>query len=500
MSGAPAISPRTLPRLLEGFGVPAPDVEITGIALDSRRVTPGDLFLACSGTGTHGLAHLEQALELGAVAVAWEPTSGWARPDIEVPDVAVPMLAARASIIASRFYGEPTQPMFCAGVTGTDGKTSTAYLLAQALDAMLLPCAYVGTLGVGRIGHFARATHTTPDAVSLQAELAQLRGTGARACALEVSSHALHQDRVSGVAFDCAMLTNITRDHLDYHGTVEAYAAAKRRLFTREGLSFVVLNRDDEYGRLWATELAAPVVRYGLGEDSAAIPGQRYLAAAELQLGIDGLRFRLNSSWGDAEVHSRLLGRFNVYNVLAVMAVLLARGCALGDVVPAIAGLRTVPGRIEGFRGAKAAPLVVIDYAHTPEALQQILAAVRAHTRGKLICVFGCGGDRDRGKRPLMGAAAVTGADRVILTDDNPRNESPQKIVAEILAGCGDVVPDVVHDRAEAIRDAVSAAGPEDVVLVAGKGHEDTQTYGSDVRAFSDRAFVASLLGAELPA
>ncbi|TJY65157.1 UDP-N-acetylmuramoyl-L-alanyl-D-glutamate--2,6-diaminopimelate ligase [Sinimarinibacterium sp. CAU 1509] len=492
---------QSLTQLLAGYGVPVPpEVEVTGVAVDSRRVSPGDLFLACRGRGTHGLAHLDQALQRGAVAVAWEPAPGWAPPQTEIPEVAVPHLAERVGEIASRCLGEPSRQLYCVGITGTDGKTSTAYLLAQALDRLNLPCAYVGTLGFGRIGELDQATHTTPDAVTLQSQLARALASGARSCAMEVSSHALDQKRVSGVAFDVAVLTNVTRDHLDYHGTVEHYAAAKRQLFARPELEVAVLNRDDACGARWADELNVPVMHYGLGGE---LPKHgTYVLGDALELDPAGLRLQLRTSWGEAELRSRLLGRFNAYNLMAVLGVLLSRKVALADALAAIEQLRTVPGRIEGIRGA-AGPLVVVDYAHTPEALGQILRALRAHAPQRLLCVFGCGGDRDRGKRPLMGAVAAELADRIIVTDDNPRSEDPAQIAAQIVAGIDAAQRErvaTVHDRADAIRRAVAAADAGDIVVIAGKGHEQTQTYGAEVRSFSDRHFVAELLGTELTA
>jgi UDP-N-acetylmuramoyl-L-alanyl-D-glutamate--2,6-diaminopimelate ligase len=487
---------RTLVNLLKGFGAPAADVEVTGIEMDSRRVSAGDLFLACKGHGAHGLAYLEQALERGAAAVAWEPAAGWGAPEIGIPEVAVPELSLHAGEIAARFYGQPTQSLYCVGITGTDGKTSTAYLVAQALDRLDIPCAYIGTLGNGRIGRLVAGTHTTPDPVALQRQIAQLREQHVAALAMEVSSHALDQQRVAGVKFDTAVLTNITRDHLDYHGTVENYARAKRRLFERPEVQHLVLNRDDEHGRQWARELGAAararLITYGL--DGEAPDAARWIVGRNLRLHGRGLDFDLDTSWGDAHIDSRLLGRFNAYNLMAALAALLARGTPLDDAVSALAQASTVPGRIEGFRGARAQALVVVDYAHTPEALAQILTAVRAHTRGKLHCVFGCGGDRDRGKRPLMGAAAAQLADDLIITDDNPRSEDPEAIVGAIREGAG-AAARTIHDRALAIRTAVAEAAAGDSVVVAGKGHEDTQIYGSEVRHFSDREFVASLVG-----
>ena len=487
-----------LNKLLDGYAR-APELEVTGVEIDSRRVTAGDAFLAVRGIGSHGLQHVELALARGASAVVWEPAPGIAEPeDLAVPQIAVAGLSKKVGEIAARFHGEPAKKLFTVGVTGTDGKTSTAYLVAQAFDSLDMPCGYLGTIGYGRVDALKEASHTTPDAIRLQELFADFASSGLKACAMEVSSHALDQARVSGIGFDVAILTNITRDHLDYHGTVEAYAAAKKQLFTEYRRGVAVLNRDDSTGAAWAAKLDKGIV-YGI-EGAAPATGQ-WLIARDLQLSTEGLAFTLDSSWGGAQVRSRLLGRFNVYNLLAALAALLAKGVTLAHAVPVLAKLNTVPGRIEGFKGEKAAPLVVVDYAHTPEALAQILKAVRAHCTGRLICVFGCGGDRDRGKRPLMGAAAERGADVAIITDDNPRSESPVAIVDEILAGLtasGRRAMRVIHDRAEAIRTAIVEAGANDVVVVAGKGHETTQTIGTEVRAFSDRAFVAALVGSEV--
>lgn len=481
--------------LLGGYAR-APELEVTGVEIDSRRVTAGDAFLAVKGIGSHGLQHVELAIERGASAVVWEPAPGIAEPeDLSVPQIAVAGLAKKVGAIAARFHGEPAKKLFTVGVTGTDGKTSTAYLVAQALDVLGVDCGYLGTIGYGRVTALKEASHTTPDAIRLQELFADFVAQGLKACAMEVSSHALDQARVSGIGFDVSILTNITRDHLDYHGTVEAYTAAKKKLFTEYTRGVCVINRDDAVGAVWAMQFDAVIV-YGI-EGAAPTTGQ-WLIARTLQLSTEGLVFSLDSSWGSATVRSRLLGHFNVYNLLAALAALLAKGVTLADAVTVLAQLRTVPGRIEGFKGPLAAPLVVVDYAHTPEALTQILKAARAHCAGKLICVFGCGGDRDRGKRPLMGAAAEEGADIAIITDDNPRSEAPQAIVADIVAGFADAESArVIHDRAEAIRTAVQAAGADDVVVIAGKGHETTQTVGTTVRAFSDRAFVAALVGAE---
>jgi UDP-N-acetylmuramoyl-L-alanyl-D-glutamate--2,6-diaminopimelate ligase len=495
-----ALSTASLRVLLEGLASGVPELAVTGVELDSRAVTPGSLFLAARGRKQHGLHYLEEALRRGAAAVAWEPDGTLVAPSLPLPTVAVEQLNARAGDIAARFWKQPSRSLDCVGVTGTDGKTSTAHLIAQSFERLGQPCAYFGTLGYGRLGTLSEASHTTPDAVRLQRLLAEQRDAGVRAVAMEVSSHALDQNRVGGVAFKTAVLTNIGRDHLDYHGDVEAYAAAKRRLFTGCGAENLVLNRDDAHGRDWSIELAAGggVIVYGLGGD---VPARgRHVLGFDLQAHGAGLRLDVHSRWGEGRLDSRLLGRFNACNLLAALSALLAGGVPLREALPALAQADTVPGRIEAFRGPRAAPLVVVDYAHTPQALAAALDAVRGHCAGRLICVFGCGGERDRGKRPLMGAAAAARADAVILTDDNPRSESPQAIVGEILAGVPNEARgrvEVEHQRERAIERAVRSANADDLVLVAGKGHEDYQIYGSQRRYFSDREFVAELLGVE---
>jgi UDP-N-acetylmuramoyl-L-alanyl-D-glutamate--2,6-diaminopimelate ligase len=492
----PSVSLRRLPELVAGFASGAPDIAVSDLTLDSRQVRPGALFLACRGTKQHGLEFLPQALAGGAAGVLWEPAPGVGAPDAPVPAIAVEDLSRRAGEIAARFFDRPATGMHAVGITGTDGKTSTAWLLAQALEALGEPCLYVGTLGTGRLGALKAGDHTTPDPVNLQRRLHEARADGVHAVSMEVSSHALDQARVAAVEFHTAVLTNIGRDHLDYHGTIESYAVAKRRLFREFPLRAAVLNQDDFHGREWSAQLlndrrVPQVLRYGL---DAGVE----LAARRVALAAGGIGFEVQSPQGAARIDSRLLGRFNVYNLLAALGALLARGIALEPACRALSAAQTVPGRIEGFRGPRARPLVVVDYAHTPQALAQVLHAVRAHCAGKMWCVFGCGGDRDRGKRPLMGAAAAQSADHVIVTDDNPRSEDPAAIVREIQAGFpqGFSAP-VVHDRARAIETAVAQAGPDDVVVVAGKGHEDYQLYGAERRSFSDRAFVARLVGRE---
>lgn len=491
----------SLDQLLEGYVQNAPAISVSGLALDSRRLRPGEAFIAVQGSRGHGLSHLPEALRGGASAIVWEPSAGVPAPQATVPCVAVEQLAMHVGEIAARYFGHPSERMFVAGITGTDGKTSTAHLVAQAFEHIGRPCAYLGTLGVGRVQALDDATHTTPDPIALHARLADFERAGVAHCAMEVSSHALDQNRIGGVRFDAVVLTNITRDHLDYHGTVERYAQAKRRLFEIEDSRRLILNRDDPSGARWIAEFGAGArcMVYGLEGDVSTT--EVFLIGRCLHLHESGLSFEVDSHAGRTRIESRLLGRFNAYNLLAAAAVLLEAGVALDVAGEALSRAQTVPGRIEGFRGPLAAPLVVVDYAHTPQALEQVLRALRPHARGRLVCVFGCGGDRDRGKRPLMGEVASRFADAVVLTDDNPRSESPAGIVADILDGIAAKSPDrlrVEHDRERAIRSVLADTGPEDLVLIAGKGHETTQTYGTDVRPFSDRTLVASLLGAAI--
>jgi UDP-N-acetylmuramoyl-L-alanyl-D-glutamate--2,6-diaminopimelate ligase len=495
---------RSLRGLLDGFSSVVPEGAVHSLALDSRDVEPGSLFLAVRGTAAHGLAYVEQALARGAAAVAWEPAEGVAAPQLSVPTVAVDQLSARAGLVAARFYDDPSARLFVAGVTGTDGKTSTAHLIAQGFDTLGIGCGYLGTIGYGRLTRLDTASHTTLDPVRLQRRLAELLREGVAACAMEVSSHALDQHRVAGVHFAAAVLTNVGRDHLDYHGTAEDYAAAKRRLFADCLPRAAILNRDDAMGARWLQELAlltpraSALTTYGIGGTRPA--GGDYFLAERIETRPDGLRIGVASNHGEATLDSALLGRFNAYNLLAALAVLTAQGAPFASAVEALAKARTVPGRMEAYAGPGAAARVVVDYAHTPQALTQALSALRPHVRGKLICVFGCGGDRDRGKRPLMGLAAAELADAVIVTDDNPRSEDPTVITGEILADVPNELRmkiEVRHDRAQAIERAVRVAAADDVVLVAGKGHEDYQIYGGERRDFSDRDFVARLVGAD---
>ncbi len=497
MSLAPVTcAPRPLADLLAGLADTAvPDVHVQGVAIDSRRVVAGDLFLAYAGYRQHGLDHAAEAISRGAKAIAWD---GAEAPELAVPAVRVNGLARHASAIAARAFGSPSQNLFVAGITGTDGKTSCAHMLAEALETLDPRCGYLGTLGYGFPGDLAEAAHTTPDPVSVQEWLARLYAANASSVAFEVSSHALAQDRVRAVAFDVAVLTHIGRDHMDYHGNPARYAAAKRRLFDLPGLTYAVLNVDDDYGRRWLTTLPATVtpVAYGMG-NQVADAAPVYVAVCDLLTQSQGLVLNVESSWGTLRLESTLIGRFNAANLPAVLAVLLIRGISPQVAATALAQVRTAPGRMEKIAGNADQPLVVVGYAHTSNALDQALRAVCDHADGRVHCVFGCGGERDRGKRALMGAAAARHADALWLTDDNPRGEAPEAIMADILGGIGsDVAYVVEHDRAVAIAAAIAAAGPGDVVLIAGKGHETWQQVGDCRREHDDRVTARRVLEA----
>ncbi|KAB7623851.1 UDP-N-acetylmuramoyl-L-alanyl-D-glutamate--2,6-diaminopimelate ligase [Alkalilimnicola sp. S0819] len=495
---------RPLSLLLASLAaVPAEqDRLVTGMTVDSRAVERGDLFLALAGTQRHGLAHVADAVERGAAAIVYEPLD---EPTLEsalaycrrhrIACLAVPELSRRAGLLAARFYDEPSRELAVVGVTGTDGKTSVSQFLAQALSEPAHPCGVIGTLGYGVHGQLRPASHTTPDAVRIQALLAEARDQGARHAAMEVSSHALDQARANGVRFACAVLTNLGRDHLDYHTDMAAYAAAKAKLFRSESLRHAVLNADDAFGRQLCEELAGrvPFTAYSLREDAPVA-----LRALRLHCRPEGLDLRVDLQGEQASLRVPLLGRFNAANVLAVLGALHALGMPLPEAVERLRRLQPVPGRMERFGGG-GSPSVVVDYAHTPGALSAALQAMREHVQGRLWLVFGCGGDRDAGKRPLMGAAADAGADAVVLTDDNPRQEDGDAIIRGILDGFCRQKPVVIRNRKAAIRWAVSRAAPDDVVLVAGKGHESWQLSAGRRLAHSDRDLARKLVGRALP-
>lgn len=470
--------PMPLNQLLPSAGS---DLLIRELTLDSRAVKPGDLFLAIKGTQRDGRGHIADALAKGAAAVAYEAEGA---PELAATDaelVPIKGLASHLSAIASRFYGEPSRSLACIGITGTNGKTSVSQLLAQALDQLQLRCAIVGTLGNGFYGALAQGGHTTPDPVAVQATLASLKQAGARAVAMEVSSHGLDQGRVAAVDFNVAVFTNLSRDHLDYHGSMQAYGAAKAKLFSMPNLRWRVINIDDAFGQTLASEQgAAELLSYSIDNQTAK------LHCRDVRFSHKGVEVVVVTPVGEGLLKSPLLGRFNLSNLLAVVGSLLALDLPLADILPIVPTLNAPAGRMQRLGGVDK-PLVVIDYAHTPDALENALNALKVHAHGKLLCLFGCGGDRDKGKRPLMAEVAERLADQVWVTDDNPRTESAQAIQNDIRQGFK--VPERVHfvlGRAQAIAEIIAKAGAQDVVVLAGKGHEDYQEIAGVRHPFSD--------------
>ncbi len=467
------------------------DRKICGLTLDSRQAGPGDVFLACRGTCRDGREFIPRALAAGVEAVLEEGEEFSVRLIQGKPCICYPHLSRRAGELASAFYGHPSRAMRVAGVTGTNGKTSIAHFLAGLLPQ---PCGVLGTAGYGLHGSLAPGGLTTPDPISLHAHLAAMRRAGAGHVCMEVSSHALDQDRVAGVCFDTAIFSNLSRDHLDYHGDMAHYAAAKRKLFAWPGLRRAVLNLDHPLGREWFESLPAGLEKIGYSLERNSAP----VHVRDLTARDGGYGMWLVTPWGEGELTTSLLGAFNVSNLLAALAAALGMGQPLDSLLAGAANLPAVAGRMERFARA-GSPLLVVDYAHTPDALEQALTALRAHCRGALWCVFGCGGQRDQGKRPLMGGVAERLADRVIVTDDNPRNEAPEQIIREILEGMKRPEQALtLSPRAEAITYAFCEAEQQDVILLAGKGAETSQQVGQNYLPHSDRELAARLVNGKL--
>ena len=492
----------SLTWLLDGIAaVPANEARVEDLTLDSREARAGSLFLALQGRTTHGLKFAAQAAARGASVVLWEPSAEVSPPSLPagVFAAAIPALSALVGRIADRFFNWPSSQLRITAITGTNGKTTCAYLLAQCLEKLGSQAAYIGTIGWGRIAALEPAALTTPDVVTLHRVLASLRSRGVREVAMEVSSQALDQDRTAGVRLHSAAFTNLSRDHLDYHETMAAYGAAKARLFDAPDLQHIVINVGDDFGRRLAQSYdgRVPLTAVWIGTGGSGWLADRALCAARVTLDLHGVSMQIDGSFGKAEVATRLLGRFNAENALIVMACLLAQGVSLGDAARALAECVPPPGRMEVVEpAARGRPVAVVDYAHTPDALAQALRALREHCTGALWCVFGCGGDRDSGKRRIMGAVADELADQIIVTDDNPRSEDPKAITGDILSGITSCEVRVIHDRSEAIAAALKEAQAADVVLIAGKGHEDYQIYGETRRSFSDRREAQRYLGA----
>jgi len=468
---------------------------ITGMSVDSHTVTTGQVFFAIAGRHTHGEVYIDDALQRGAVAVVKEAADNqviFSELDGmtgKVPCIAMPNLAQKLGSYAAKFYHYPTQEMQVIGVTGTNGKTSVTHFISQILQQLTQqPCGLIGTLGYGVYGKLHAGLHTTPEAIRLQSLFAQLHDQQVKTVVMEVSSHGLAQGRVNATKFDIAVFTNLTRDHLDYHGTMQAYGEAKQILFHFPEVTAAVINADDEFGQKLLRDLPARVhpLTYSLEHENSDVFAQFQPTSA-------GYVVKIHSAWGQGEFVLPLLGKFNIYNMLAALTVLLPLGLPFAQVLTACAHLTPVAGRMEKLTQPQQ-PMAIIDYAHTPDALQKVLVAVRQHCAGKLWCVFGCGGDRDRGKRAVMGQIAQQYADAVVLTDDNPRHEASEAIIADISVGCPNPIA-IIPMREQAILYALAAATMNDAVVIAGKGHEDYQEVGGQRFPFSDKTVIEKWFG-----
>lgn len=488
---------RELQSLLEPWLRDVPYCPLANLVLDSRQVAAGDLFIALPGHQCDGRHYIPQAIAQGAVAVLAEAHTiseeGVVTRCHGIPVIYLQNLPQHLSALAGRFYADEQTEMQLIGVTGTNGKTSTTHLIVQWCQQLGYRSSVMGTLGNGPVGQTMPGENTTGSAVEVQQTLADWQQQGVALTAMEVSSHGLVQQRVAALPFTVAVLTNVTRDHLDYHLSIEAYIAAKRRLFTEHAVEQKVINADDSIGQQWLADWPDAVAVSLQAEHLVAWPG-RWLAATAINYQAQGTAITVDSFWGSGSLNSRLLGTCNVSNLLLALATLLTLGYPLPSLLATARQLMPICGRLEPLT-APGRPVVVIDYAHTSDALAQALTALRQHYTGRVWCVFGCGGDRDQGKRPLMGAVAEQEADQVILTTDNPRHENPLDIIQQILEGT--LEPSriqVIVDRSTAVASAVMQASKDDVVLIAGKGHETYQQLGSRRVAYSDRQLVAQLL------
>lgn len=458
------------------------NIQVTGLSLDSRHIQPGDLFVALTGTQKDGRQFIIDAIAKGACTILSEGTEITVEHYHSVPMISLPALRTKLGYIAAQFYGYPAKHMRMLGVTGTSGKTSCTQFIGAILQHLNQACGIIGTLGNGLYGQITAGNLTTPDAITLQKTLRDFVHQGAAITAMEVSSHSLDQHRVNGFEFDVGIFTNLTRDHLDYHVTMEAYGAAKKRLFDQS--RYAVINADDVFGQelLRAFQHRPHVLAYSTNAQQHAA-----VYATNVHLTAAGIQATVVTPWGTAELHSSLVGQFNLSNLLAVITALGLLDIPLTAIVQGIRQLQPVSGRMQSIGGMHNQPLVIIDYAHKPDALQKVLEALRQQCSGKLYCVFGCGGDRDRGKRPLMAKIAEQYADQVIVTDDNPRHEDPTQIVADILRGFAAPAKVIVqHDRSQAIRHVIQCAAAGDCVLIAGKGAETYQQIGEQKLPFSD--------------
>lgn len=470
------------------------EISITGLALDSRKVVEGNLFVALSGTKEHGLNYAQQALANGAIAIIYDTNNAaqfpLAQTDASQSFFAIKDLNKLIGFIASRFYNNPSQAMNVIGITGTNGKTSCSQFLSQLLPQ----CGIIGTLGWGTFGQLEKTTNTTPDAIALQSILADMKKQGKQAIAMEVSSHGIDQGRINGITFKGAVVTNISRDHLDYHGNMETYLQTKLQLLKKTGLSFVVVNLDNAYQNEVINAVPKDIPIWGFSCSNNNIITGETVNGSILGYHSTGIKIEINWRKQSRSVIVPLYGDFNIENILTVTTILMAMGKDFSESIEKLAYIKPVKGRMESFGGSNSLPLVFVDYAHTPDALNRVLSSVRKHCNKNLWVVFGCGGNRDIGKRPLMREAAEYWADHIIITDDNPRFENGLTIINDILAGCKSTNIEIIQNRQEAIMDVIARATEQDCIVIAGKGHENYQEINGQYIPFHDQLVVIEAL------
>lgn len=494
------LSPWPLADLLDGWAQVQKmydNTMVTGLGLDSRTIEAGNLFFAVQGVQAHGLQYSQQAVARGAAAVAWEPGPGAGKGNLPdtLPCIQVPDLQQQIGSIAGRFYQDPSAHINVIAVTGTDGKTSVSQFIAQAFEQLEISCGVIGTLGYGVYPELEPGAHTTPDAICMQALLHGFSGKEISHAVIEASSHGLKQGRLNGVAMDTAVFTNLGRDHMNYHASLKDYENSKRILFQTPSLKNSVINVDDVFGCRLADEAGKHVNVVSYSCDKCHFGEGSYVYAQNIFLARKNTVIEIDSSWGNAVIETRLCGKFNVSNLLAVTGALLASGCAFDEVIKAVSSVQTVPGRMDWVTGEQDSPAVLVDYAHTPQALSNVLQVLRETCAGKLWCVFGCGGNRDSGKRRLMAQVVESFADYAVVTDDNPRYEDPDAITRDVISGFTSAASySVIHGRKQAIAYAINKAKPDDTVLIAGKGHEVFQIINGKRLPFDDREAAAHCL------
>lgn len=502
MNAKSLISGCPLESLLEGIvdKFPVTGINITGIATDSRKVTSGNLFIACIVGSVSNIQYINDAVKNGAVAVLIDENELPEPCICSVPVFRTKELVKKIGIIADRYYQHPSSDIRVVGVTGTNGKTSVSYLLTQCLETSSENgCGLIGTLGYGRINNLVPGPNTTPEPITLQALLADMRDRKLREVVMEVSSHGLDQYRVTGVRFNLAIFTNLSRDHLDYHKTLQDYAASKQRLFNEYGIKKHVINIDDELGKKIFNELPDDVEKAGCTLENHIYESEHnkedLVYGKVIDINPGGMKVEIYSPWGKGILSTQFIGIFNLRNILSVLSALCLMDFSFNEALALVSRCKNIPGRLETF-SANNFPTVAVDYAHTPDALEQVLSTVKSVCQGNLHCVFGCGGDRDAGKRPIMAAVAEKYADYITLTSDNPRYENPAKIIEDMFAGITSKKNVYIEvNRKTAIENTISRAGVNDIVLIAGKGHENYQEINGTRLPFSDQQITKDILG-----